>query len=87
MIIIDLAQAVWLAKRKGLKVEPYVRQIEEAMEVIGLLLAEEYDVEVGPARVEEPEFAGACIGFRAKRKGQKCPKDLQELDQDGEMEL
>ena len=85
MIIIDIAQAVQLARDKGLPIDDQVRRIEEAMEIIGLRIAQHYRVSLESATVQDPAFAGAAICFAAMEKDQECPPELQEMDPDGEL--
>jgi len=85
MIVLDIAQAVQLARDAGLPVDDQVRRIEDAMDVIGLRIAQRYKVSLESSAVLGPEFAGAAICFAATEKNQECPPELQELDPDGEL--
>lgn len=85
MIVLDIEQAVQLARDAGLPVDDQVRRIEEAMNIVGLQIAQRYRVSLKSATVQSPAFAGAAICFAAMEKNQECPPELQELDPDGEL--
>lgn len=84
MIVIDLAEAVALARALEIPVDDEVIRIEDHMFEIGERLAAKLGVELHSAELEEPEFAGAALAFTGTH-GQRCPEELQSLDPDGEL--
>ena len=44
-------------------------------------MAMHFDVLRGPTTCEEPEFAGCCTPFYAKKVGQPCPEELRAYDE------
>lgn len=84
MIVIDLAEAVTLARSLEIRVDEEVARIEEHMFEIGEKLADRLGVELHSAELEEAEFAGAALAFTGER-GQRCPEELLALDPEGEL--
>lgn len=87
MIIIDVAQAVEAARRLRIDVTAEVAAIESAMTGIGEALAAYLGVALVCADIQSPDFAGACLSFGARRRGQRCPHALRALDPGGELEV
>ena len=85
MIIISLAQAVELADQLDVDVGDTVSEIERLMDSLGEKLAARLGVAHHSSVIESEAFAGACVSFEAARPGQKCPDELQELDESGEL--
>ncbi|SHG88871.1 hypothetical protein [Bradyrhizobium erythrophlei] len=65
----------------------YVDQFEVLANELARALADHLKIALGPDADYQPGFGGLCANFKPKRKGQKCPKVIDEGDEGGEWEL
>jgi hypothetical protein len=80
---LNLDEMLWSLKSAG---SPNFDRLRATMESLGNEMAGELaallDIECGAASAEEPEFAGTCVPFYAKRIGQPCPEAISAYDPD-----
>ena len=59
-------------------------ELEAAATNLARDLASYLLIDFSPAEWEGKAFAGLCASFSPRRKGQKCPKVIDEGDPDGD---